>query len=305
LDILYNTNFQTRVNMVINDTLYDLFGIKSKLDIPYIVFFVIFYGLLLFVLWCLLSLLIVRLPKGNDNDVLPKAAKKTLELFDKITFGRFFWLTILASVLFVWWFVIGFAQMEVMKSEGNRYYFLVYPLIVLLIVKLVFVIVGKFGNNSAVSGTAVIVIVTACNMFFGGCVFLYPRPDREPRFEEMAKGNDVILMNSQHWLLTCYTTLLYEADDIFVTTTADLVSEHAEQMKKADNDNLVILVDAEEYKRVYALANDVDEKDVDREQIEEKWLSDFKKVYPDRDIRFEYEDNVFKRPVYVYSCAVR
>lgn len=304
-DILYNVNFQVRINTVINDTLYDLFGINANMDIPYIVFFVIFYGLLLFVVWCLLSLVIVRLPKGNDSDILPKAAQKTLGMFKKLTISRFFWITMLASVLFVWWFVIGFAQMEVMKAEGNRYYFLIYPLLVLLIVKLVFWAVGKICKNANLIGGLTIVLITACNMFFGNCVFLYPRPERKPMFEEMAKGNDVILMNSQHWLLTCYTTLLYEAEDIFVTTTEDVVIKQAEQMKKADSDNVVILVDAEEFKRVYALANDIDEQDVRREQIEKKWLPDLEKIFPERNIQYVYEDKVFKRPVYVYSCVVK
>lgn len=320
IDIAFYPDFEKRVNISLDTILYDFFGIKHYVSIPYLPLFIVMIITLFAIIWFGLSFLLRYLLRENQESKLFLAADKTVSYIKKVGQNKFIWIVMIAASIMVFWFVLGFASPVSMQQYTNRYLFMIYPFLVLLLLKVILFLVKRVcslfdkkkddskskqeSNNITRSRIAAVVLSLVCvvDVASAKSIYLFPRPDYEPKLEEICKGKDVVLLLSQHWLLTSYTTLLYDADEIFVSLTeGDEYRNYMTDLRKADSDEVILAVDATDYELVMKNKKG-DDYAPERNEIEAYYLNFFEECYPERNIEFLYVDKEARRNIYIYSA---
>ena len=327
LNIIYIPVFEQRFDYVIETFIYDFFGIDVHLNLPYIPMVVCFYLLLFAVIWIALAFIIKATSKSdalskNESTALPKLAKKTANGLANLSKEKFFVITLFFATLFEWYFVVGYANPVIMERYTNRYMFVTYPAALIVVFYIVLWLVKKVGglikgvniNKLCYKATAVILaVICLLNNVFADSIYTFERPVHEVGFEEVAAEtkDDVIMLLSVHWLVTCYSTMLYDAGDIFLTNSDDFTKYPIKMRENIDTDEVMLLVDVYAFQLILNNRKhiDPDEEHIAREdyinlhtraELEEFYLDFFEETFPDYTITFDYADRVYRRDVFVY-----
>ncbi|MCR4841396.1 MAG: glycosyltransferase family 39 protein [Lachnospiraceae bacterium] len=321
-NIIFYTDFEYRASMVINAFIQDFTGVKLKVQYPYIPMMLLFYALLGMVIVLVLSLLI-NLSSGseklskNESTPIPKIAAKVAGFVKGMSRTKFFVITIVAATLLEWYFTIGYAELDLKLFHADRYISITYPALVLL----VFLGIRKLAEknrklrlNAEIITAVILAVICLIYNIIADSIYLYPRPDYTPKFEETAAetGDDVILLLSAHWVSTCYTTLLYDAKDVFLTNSEDVKKYPVKMKNGVDTDEVLLVVDEYDYELRLNSGEGIDSLmmernevrgDHTREQMEKYYIDFFKETFPEYEINFEYEDSIMQRDVFVYRMV--
>lgn len=210
-------------------------------------------------------------------------------------------------------------QNNEMGSYTDRYLFNVMPLFILLLalilLKLIQCIVRVVKKaeerleKSAESkemhgyGIAAGILASVVLLAFGiksalpENQYTFPRVENEERMEELVKGKDCVLALSSIWHLTCYSDILCEADDIFVTTSEEFRAGELGSTSVPE-DEFYLIVDVSRFEIMESLKNGKEEQK--REDIEPYFMEQAEKLYKNRRIEFVMQDEIFTRNVYIY-----
>ena len=313
-EVVYYPDFEKRVNIVLNSAVYDLFGIRKLPFIPYIILNVIIIICFIAFIMLLLSFIFYPFTKNDNKSFFSSVINRTVNKVMSIKKERFLWLTLVFTNALLMYFVIGFASPQSMRQYTNRYFFIVYPFTAIFIFKVLAGIIKRLlsifktacSNKICIYVTiTVIVIICGINNLSVKSIYLFPRPDYEPKIETLSKGNDVVLLISQHWLLTSYTTMLYEANRVFssVTETADYL-DYQKEISNVTTEKVIIIVDATDFQYILRQRYDLGiDGEVNRADVEDFYMDYLKETYPDRNIEFIYADKETRRDLYVYSAT--
>lgn len=331
-NIAYDPMFDVNVNIVLECMLHDLLGITIEVNLPYWFFHLLY--LAVFVLFLLLMLSVLAKKHGakehgtqnaefsktgakehkaeehgteengtktGGNGKRPGRLEKLYDRLAGISVNRFFVLTLLAAAAFEIYIVIGIAQPFRMNASTNRYLFMVYPAVYLLFMLALYMIMRKKPAVRAQAAAAVLVaVILLVNNVGAESIYLFPRPEGEPRMEDMVSGSDCVLMVSTHWLMTCYVNYLKEAEEIFVTDCVS-VYEQTELLRQADTEEVYLVLDVDEFENTLMLKYRCEREEVSRSMAEECYMSFFEEVFEGKTIEYLSKDTVFQRNVYIYK----
>ncbi len=210
-------------------------------------------------------------------------------------------------------------QNNEMGSYTDRYLFNVMPLFLLLLALVLLKLSGmimrvlknavrrikksvrekeaaEYGLSAGILALAVLLVI-GINSVLQENQYTFPRVEGEERIEELVRDKDCVLALSRNWLLVCYTDILYEADDIFVTTSDELgAGELAKD--SVPEDEFYLIVDVIKFESLEALKTG--EEEPARKAIEAYFMEEAEKLYENHSIRFVMQDEIFGRGVYVY-----
>ncbi|MGN0166394.1 MAG: hypothetical protein ACI39R_09465, partial [Lachnospiraceae bacterium] len=306
-NVAYNPMFDTNVNIVLRSIFYDLFGITYPVLFPYWFLHLLYLGLFFVFLIIMLAVLVKKTGKENSSRLCEKLAG-CYNYLAHINLKRFFFLATLCAVALETYVVIGFARPYMMNESTNRYLFMIYPAIYLMLLLVIVKLAGKIrlpkekwiGRNVVnIVAACVVVLILIVNNCKAQSIYLFPRPEGEQRMEDLVDGDDCILVLTGHWLMTCYTDYLKDAQDIFVTDYVS-VFEQEEELVKADTEPFWLIIDVDEFENTAMVKNKCTRDEVSRQMAEEYYLDYFNKIYEGKSIEYVSMDTVFQRNVYLY-----
>lgn len=231
-------------------------------------------------------------------------------------------LAIAAEIPVMAYAVLITTQNNEMGSYTDRYLFNIMPLLVLLIaivlLKLSGFIVGvikrtaeKLRNCTSEKETdtqslpvgilaSVVLLIIGINSAIQENQYTFPRVENEESIEEFVKDKDCVLALSNEWLITCYSDILCEADDIFVTTSAALKAGELGE-SSVPEEEFYLIVDITKFALIEQLKSG--EEEPEREAIETYFMQEAEKLYENRNIDYIMQDIIFGRYIYVYNVT--
>lgn len=342
-NVAYNPMFDSNVNIVLRCIMYDMFGVSIAYHIPY--WFLHMLYLCVFVLFGIVMLAVLadrrekeRVAKGeakaaasclskenvsgdvqadvkenieNRNSFIVKLSDKLRKIYNDLAGIRvkpFFAFSLFVAIAVETYIVIGFAKPFMMNESTNRYLFIIYPIISILLLLGIRYLFGKIRIKGRslrevsvkILAMVAVSLILVVNNAGADSIWLFPRPEGEKRMEDMVAGSDCILVPTSHWLMTCYTEYLMDAEDIFVTDYVS-VFEQAEELKRADSEEIFLIMDADQFESIVMLKEQCERSEVSVSQVEEYYMAFFEEVYEGRAIEYVCKDTVFQRNVYVYK----
>lgn len=210
-------------------------------------------------------------------------------------------------------------QNNEMGSYTDRYLFNVMPLFVLLLALILLKLsqcivrgvkkaaerLKKSTESKEMHGygvaagvlAAAVLLALGINSALPENQYTFTRIENEERIEDLAKDKDCVLALSSIWHLTCYSDILCEADDIFVTTSEELGAGELGSTGVPE-DEFYLIVDVSRFEIMESLKNG--KEDQKREDIEPYFMEQAEKLYKNRRIEFVMQDEIFTRNVYIY-----
>lgn len=282
--------------------LYDFFAIKFPKELGY--YISIFASTLLFILIIALPVLALYVKK-NRRAVKELLLRKAGQI-RHLTLITYIEITLALSIMFIIAAYCILSGDDNMEALTNRYLFLVYPFFALLVILAVNSITGSVaglirrGNGRtlhAIAFAAVFAVVVAGSLR-AKIYYLFPRVENEKTIEELSAGRDVILVMTEHWLLTCYTDLLNNADDILVLSTKTYRGQPAE-LYREKYENGYVVFDVSKLLVSEQIKNSEATKEELYETAGEKLTSFFKEIFPDKSINYLERDEIFTREVII------
>lgn len=319
LNVPYDIMFDINVNIVLRCIMYDMFGISLTYHIPYWFLHLLYLGVFLIFGIVMMALLVKakekeRIQKGISPKELKGISKRVVDFLArlygnlaKINNRAFFVLAIFVAAAVETYTVIGFAAPFRMDESTNRYLFIIYPVIsVLVLIFLKWIlskvrIKGKTISKSSACLLAMLAIglILVINNGRAQSIWLFPRPEERKNLEEVTEGRDCVLVLTSHWLLTCYAEYLTESEDVFVTSSAEF-ENYTDEMKSHSDDEICLIVDVDEFEALVMLERGCNREDVTTQQVEKYYLDYFEQLYSGKAIEFVSCDTIFQRNVCIY-----
>ena len=304
--------------------LYDFTSIKLSQQIDY--YLNIFFTTIGLALVILSPIIILTIKKKN-RQIKEWISRKWCE-FRNIGVPGFFNISLVITCIFSCLAYCILSGDDNMEALTNRYLFIVYPAYVMLLVKLVHCFVRMFGrliiwligklkikNSTRCYKCAMsVVAIMLCAAFIVTLVnteiyYLFPRVENESTIAEITKGADVILPMTEHWLLTCYTDVLRDAENVFVTRsinyksdeTGECAARMSDRPQSLEDNKLYLLIDVSKIKLGVSLSTGYEEGKELVEAITEKISAYYEKAFNNKSMEFVQEDVIFTREVYLYE----
>lgn len=322
-------NFFIKVKTCVECFLYDFLGIKLPNYMSYYIS-VIGATLLLIVIIAIPALVLyISKNKNKIKEKLLSCLRAIKEMSDR----NYILLTLSISVLFSIYAYCILSGTDNMEALTNRYMFIVYPIfavllvlllnwvknvIGLLIVKLIGFVIriikGNKDKDCAHKNDKMPIIRKVCSGVISGIIviaimlgihdtkiyYLFPRVENEIKIEQLVEDKDVILVMTEQWLLTCYTDILQNADDICVARTRTYKEQIPDLYReKFESGYLVMDVSKMIEGVLFTQSFDTDEELI--EAVSNKFLPFFRGVFPDKEIKYVQQDEIFTRNVYIYE----
>lgn len=303
-------SFYSNFRMTLKCAISDLFGYRMNGDE---LFYIREFLTTALVIAVVLIPLLVLLVKDNkikiDVQKLKAKVKKVFEFSER----KVLITALVLAVAIVWISVVITAEPMEMGAYTDRYLFVVFPyliiftyLIIRVLVRVIAAVVRRIIKRDEVGRTKMwrrvpvmlMAVLLTVNLVKAEPIYLFSRVENEVALEELAKDKDCILVLTQHWLLTCYSNLLMDADRIFVTNAGEYEQQSDEYEKLEDE--TVLIMDISSIKLALALENGGSFEEVEKEDAEKYFLPYFEEVFDGRTIEYVQSDVIFTRDIYVY-----
>ncbi len=318
-NVPYDIMFDINVNIVLRCIMYDMFGISLTYHIPYWFLHLLYLGVFVFFGIIMMALLVKakereRIQKGISPKELKGISKRLVDFLAKlyaylaeIKNGAFFVLAIFVAAAVETYTVIGFAAPFRMDESTNRYLFIIYPVISMLVLILLKWALSKVRikwrvisqRSARLLAMLVVGMILVTNNVGAQSIWLFPRPEKRENLEKVTKGRDCVLVLTSHWLMTCYAEYLTEADDVFVTSCAEF-ENYANEIESHSDDEICLIVDVDEFESLVMLDRNCNREDVTIQQVESFYLDYFEKLYSGKTIELVSRDTIFQRNVCIY-----
>ncbi|MGN0165945.1 MAG: hypothetical protein ACI39R_07155 [Lachnospiraceae bacterium] len=310
INILYDPMFDVSFNTVTQCILYDNFGIDLNPDLPYWLIHGCFIAVL-FVLIFVAGAAFVAEKSKDVNGRLYILSRKLINKIKSISDYKFLLLCFALAVFFEHYIVMGYSRPFIMDRQTNRYLFMTYPAILLLFVLVIKKLVTRLANKVTKPETAIksnmvwtitaliVVAVSLCNNVFAESTYLYSRKENNPRLEEVVKNRDVVLVLSEHWLMTCYCDILSRAEDIFVTTDYS-VTDFKDEIAQGDTEETILILDVDKIEEAAGAKYMCSRDEIERYMLEERYMEFYSEAFSGKTIEYLMEDTIFMRNIVVY-----
>lgn len=311
---LFPEEFVRNLRLCVNCILYDFFAWRMPFNVAYYIkFFLATAGLALMIA-APVCVLIVKHNKEKTGRLLISIRHKIAAALCLNRF-RVFNIAVCMSFLLTLYTVVVTANPSEMGALTDRYLFILYPFCSLMFIKIFWkiasalarLLAGILGARSRtvffgqvifaiVSFTLLIINVAAADIYY-----LFPRHENEVPLEKLVEGKDCMLVLTEHWLLTCYSDLLCEADEIFVTNTKD----YRRQMPdfKENDGELYLIMDVSAYMGKLTLLKSCNRDELEISEVEELFLPYVEEMFSGKSIEYVQSDEIFTRVIYVYRIS--
>ncbi|MBQ8281344.1 MAG: glycosyltransferase family 39 protein [Lachnospiraceae bacterium] len=303
-------SFYSNFRMTLKCAISDLFGYRMNGDELFYIREFLTTALVIAVVLIPLFGLLVKDKKINiDVQKLKEKVKKGFEFSPR----KVLITALISAVAIVWISVVLTAEPMEMGAYTDRYLFVIFPYLIIFtylfigwLVKVFTAVVRRIIKRGEACRHVIwtrvpvvlMVVLLTINLVKAEPIYLFSRVENDVTLEELAKDKDCILVLTQHWLLTCYSNLLMDADRIFVTG----VNEYEQQSSEYEtlNEETILIMDVSSIKLALALENGGSFEEIKKSDVEERFLPYFEDVFDGRTVEYVQEDVIFTRDIYVY-----
>ena len=298
---LNETYFDKNLNTILRDFVYDWFGIRSGFSIPQIIVYFAFVCMALAVV--IVIMLCVYSAVYGDRKLLGiKTANKVRSKVMKTSKEGLVILAIIAASILEIYFVSGFAEVAGMNELGNRYVFILYPYVGILIAALVLKAAKKIsGKKEAVICVAAVLLILCllCNIK-SSCLYLFTDLQTGNSLRELTKDKKAVLVLNEPYQMTIYSYLMFDADEVFVTSNLKY-KEHIPELQAGLDEDTLLIMDLVHYQVKLCYRNDIDYKTLrydemtdlfTKEELEAVYLDEMNESLSPYWLEYFYSDRI-------------